>query len=454
MTNMFDDDTINIDEYKPDSKGVELAKKAIYTVRFCRIATVASIVLVYAIFIRENIFETYLSVLAYIILGLLIGLFWYQVNFFLNSSRGKIVNKLSDEEKFDYNYYVFYKRKNKSTWGRNNILVAMAINCALMGRKDKCREAISLVTYDYEPEVLKSLKEWVDSDAPSIEKEKVASKNKNYNALRALPLFIVWDLGLLAECIDYHVLIDMGLPQKAIGAIGFLQCLALVITAVIAAGLVATQNNRNKTFINRFSLGKTVKIILGIVLVIISMFAVFTNSALDYGLSIYNHEEELEEEPVYEEQTQDDYYDDYDADYENDYDIDGYYDYTAGLSEEYDDYYEDEGPQELDIMNKMIVLCNYLQKHGVIDDFSVELGYNAKGNVRGTVAKDDDYIYVLYDNGTKNDENGNECIELVLEAEPLDENGNSKGQQEAKLKGFYLVNLETDEVIDEHKTTW
>ena len=36
----------------------------------------------------------------------------------------------------------------------------------------------------------------------------------------------------------------------------------------------------------------------------------------------------------------------------------------------------------------------------------------------------------------------------------IDENGNSKGQQEAKLKGFYLVNLETDEVIDEHKTTW
>ncbi len=451
MTNMFDDDTINIDEYKPDSKGVELAKKAMFTIRFCRIAAVASIVLVYAIFIRENIFETYLSMLAYIILGLLICLFWYQVIFFINSSKGKIVNKLTDEEKFDYNYYVFYKKRSKGTWDRNNSLVAMAINCAMMGRKDKCREAISSVTYDYEPEVLKSLKEWVDSDAPSIEKEKVASKNKNYNTLRALPLFIVWDLGLLAECIDYHVLIDMGLPQKAIGAIGFLQGLALVITAAIAAVLVALFNGRNKTFINRFSLGKAVKITLGIVIVIISMFAVFTNPALDYGLSIHNDEEEIE--PVYQEETQDDY-SDYDADYENDYDIDGYYDYTAGLSEEYDDYYEDEGPQELDIMNKMIVLCNYLQKHGVIDDFSVELGYNAKGNVRGTVAQDDDYVYVLYDNGTKNDENGNECIELVLEAEPLDENGNSKGQQEAKLKGCYLVNLETDEVIDEHKTTW
>ena len=105
-------------------------------------------------------------------------------------------------------------------------------------------------------------------------------------------------------------------------------------------------------------------------------------------------------------------------------------------------------------MNEMIVLCNYLQKNGVIDDFKVELGYSAKGYVKGTVAQDSDYVYVLYDNGTKEDENGNECIELVLEAEPLDEQGNSLGQQEAKLMGFYLVNLSTDEVIDEHKTTW
>ena len=105
-------------------------------------------------------------------------------------------------------------------------------------------------------------------------------------------------------------------------------------------------------------------------------------------------------------------------------------------------------------MNEMIVLCNYLQKNGVIDDFKVELGYSAKGDVKGTVAEDSDYVYVLYDNGTKEDEGGNECIELVLEAEPLDEQGNSLGQQEAKLMGFYLVNLSTDEVIDEHKTTW
>ena len=57
-------------------------------------------------------------------------------------------------------------------------------------------------------------------------------------------------------------------------------------------------------------------------------------------------------------------------------------------------------------------------------------------------------------NFLKEDENGNECIELVLEAEPLDDSGNSLGQQEAKLMGFYLVNLSTNEVIDEHKTTW
>ena len=78
------------------------------------------------------------------------------------------------------------------------------------------------------------------------------------------------------------------------------------------------------------------------------------------------------------------------------------------------------------------------------------------GNVKATYTTKAtlDKRNVLYDNGTKEDGNGNECIELVLEAEPLDDSGNSLGQQEAKLMGFYLVNLSTDEVIDEHKTTW
>ncbi len=109
---------------------------------------------------------------------------------------------------------------------------------------------------------------------------------------------------------------------------------------------------------------------------------------------------------------------------------------------------------DVTIMNQMIILCNYLVKEGVIPDFSIELGYNAKGYVKAEIAKDDDYVYMLYDNGMKDDEYGNECIELVLEAEPLDENGNSLGQAEASLKGFYLVNAEKKTVIDEHKTHW
>ena len=104
----------------------------------------------------------------------------------------------------------------------------------------------------------------------------------------------------------------------------------------------------------------------------------------------------------------------------------------------------------------MIILSGYLKEHGMIEDYYTNLliSYSAKGNVRGTVYRDEEYEYNLYDNGSKLDEDGNECLELVLEAEPLGEDGFSKGQSEAILKGFYLMNIETNEIIDEHKTHW
>jgi hypothetical protein len=221
------------------------------------------------------------------------------------------------------------------------------------------------------------------------------------------------------------------------------------VTAILA---IIFQFNKNKLW-GKYYDNKNRKMLLVILLCTLPIIflSVITNDALGYGMGINESEDDSEITTDYEDDSDDyyDYSDSYDYEDSDDYDYDYADDYSYDDEEAYDNY-----PQEIDIMNEMIVLCNYLQKNGVIDDFHVELGYNAKGYVKGTVAQDDDYVYVLYDNGVKEDSDGNDCIELVLEAEPLDDNGNSLGQQEAKLKGFYLVNLETDEVIDEHKTHW
>ena len=56
--------------------------------------------------------------------------------------------------------------------------------------------------------------------------------------------------------------------------------------------------------------------------------------------------------------------------------------------------------------------------------------------------------YCLYDNGSKTDENNTDFEELVLEKVYPD------GGYETELVDFYLVNMETLEVIDEQKSRW
>lgn len=307
----------------------------------------------------------------------------------------------------------------------------MAMNCALMGDKAKCREALIQVTGNYQPNALKILQEWLDSEEASIDREKLLAEKKKPQGVRLLFVYVIVIIALMAACIDYTMLIAYGFSKTTILLLGFLQAIGFGIILMSIVLSICMFVKRNKSLDLQPPINKPLKLIIAIVIAIV---VVFSNDALWYGLS-------SDETEVSDDYETDDYYD-----YSDSYD--DYSDYSE------DEYYDDSYPSELDIMNKMIVLCNYLQKDGVIDDFSVELGYTAKGYVKGTVAQDDDYVYILYDNGTKDDDSGNSCIELVLEAEPLDENGNSLGQSEAKLMGFYLVNLETDEVIDEHKTHW
>ena len=422
---------------------------------------VLSEILAYYIMVSRNFFELYCVSKAIIYVGLFVLLIWAEVIILNRNITMRKVSGLSDQEKFDFNYYCLYKKKNMSIWARNNYLVALAINSALLGSKEKCKDAISLLPDDYKPAVLGILKEWLDSDESTIDREKISPRKKIINPIRFLPLFLVLDIGVLTACVDYNVLLQYGVTRTAIAVMGYLQSVAFVIIGMGIALMLIFQTEKNTTFANSYKLKNTAKIIIGVVAIIFTIYAVLTNEALGYGMNLHRDDtEEISSTDDTESSLPEDDYEYYEKDDSGDY-LEGYDEYyeAESLYDEYEEDYEEAYPEEsgdyeLDVMNKMIILCNYLQKNGVIDDFSVELGYNAKGRVKGTVAQDDDYIYVLYDNGNKKDKHGNDCIELVLEAEPLDENGNSLGQSEASLKGFYLVDLESGEVTDEHKTHW
>ena len=250
-------------------------------------------------------------------------------------------------------------------------------------------------------------------------------------------MLLIIAVGVFSSCFSSSDIIYSGLSDSIISIIGIIQAGAWLYITMYIIGFLIYILGRNSIFTGAYFL-RNYRAGIMLIAILILLFYCSINPIVQY-----NFESKPEENDSSTEISSDIYNEDsYDYDYGNDYDYD------------YEESYDDSYPAEIDIMNEMIVLCNYLQKNGVIDDFKVELGYSAKGDVKGTVAQDSDYVYVLYDNGTKEDENGNECIELVLEAEPLDDSGNSLGQQEAKLMGFYLVNLSTDEVIDEHKTTW
>lgn len=392
---MFDDESINIDEYKPDSRGVELAKKYLLSRKIVLLYCLACLFLVYYWFIKKDFFGLYLVKAAYVYIAVEILVLSSGILALINYHFSKKHNDFSDQEKFDFNYFIYYKAKLKTKFLKNRLLVHMAMNCALMGDKAKCREALSQVTGNYQPNALKILQEWLDSEEAPIDREKLLAEKRKPQGVRLLFVYVIVIIALMAACIDYTMLIAYGFSKTTILLFGFLQAIGFGIILMSIVLSICVFVKRNKFLDLQAPINKPLRLIIAIVIAIV---VVFSNDALRYGLS-------SDETEVSDDYETDDYYD-YSDSYD-DYSDDDYSDYSE------DEYYDDSYPSELDIMNKMIVLCNYLQKDGVIDDFSVELGYTAKGYVKGTVAQDDDYVYILYDNGTKDDDSGNNCIETT-----------------------------------------
>jgi len=256
-----------------------------------------------------------------------------------------------------------------------------------------------------------------------------AKKNHPFKLLIMFWIF-AFSIGFVGAPYDNYYW--FGFPKITVGIAALISTVGLTLIIPTIVAMIAYIISLKKT--GKAKLSKLQKALI-IVITILSFVPnyIWLYDAINFGFDLDTSTDEAIVDT------------EYIPSYESDY-VDSSSQYMIDDSEEYMD--------DVTIMNHMIILCNYLVQEGVISDFSVELDFNAKGYVKGTVARDDDYVYVLYDNGIKQDDQGNDCLELVLEAEPLDEDGNSLGQTEASLKGFYLVNAETKTVIDEHKTHW
>lgn len=256
-----------------------------------------------------------------------------------------------------------------------------------------------------------------------------AKKNHPFTLLIMFWIF-AFSIGFIGAPYDNYYW--FGFPKFTVGIAALISTVGLTLIIPTIVVMIAYIISLKKT--GTAKLSKLHKVLI-IVITILSFVPnyIWLYDAINFGFDFDSNSDEAIEDI--------EYIPSYEADYQDDSSQ-----YMVDDSEEYMD--------DVTIMNHMIILCNYLVKQDIISDFSVELDFNAKGYVKGTVARDDDYVYVLYDNGIKQDDQGNDCLELVLEAEPLDEDGNSLGQSEAFLKGFYLVNAETKTVIDEHKTHW
>lgn len=105
---------------------------------------------------------------------------------------------------------------------------------------------------------------------------------------------------------------------------------------------------------------------------------------------------------------------------------------------------------------EMRAVYQYIKQQNTLPNMNVTYTANAKGEqyailCETTEEKDGTTVHVkycLYDNGSKTDENNTDFEELVLEKVYPD------GGYETELVDFYLVNMETLEVIDEQKSRW
>lgn len=104
----------------------------------------------------------------------------------------------------------------------------------------------------------------------------------------------------------------------------------------------------------------------------------------------------------------------------------------------------------------MQAIYNYLDSTDFLEQMKLSYTSNAKGETYAIVSsqtetRDGNSVaveYNLYYNKEKMDADNRNCDEFVLEKRYVN------GEYDTEIMDFYLINPDTLEVTDEHKTTW
>ena len=120
--------------------------------------------------------------------------------------------------------------------------------------------------------------------------------------------------------------------------------------------------------------------------------------------------------------------------------------------------YSSELEQYQQFKNEISAVFEYLQNEGQFTDAELSFDANAKGETYGLISAgqgqagtrmvDVEYRLYINFNGEKTNDEGKTCTEIVLEK------FYPGGSYSTELIDFYLVDPDTLQVVDEHKTTW
>lgn len=275
MENIFNDSNVNIDEYRPDSPGVIMAK------RITKLKKYKSILILFIVFIilssllvkTDNLMLVIIAFTALIIASSCIIIY--------ESKLQKELEKLPEEEKFNLNYYSLYKNVKKPGLVKNNVLMALAINGALLNNREITRQALELMSANYQPEILYTLKNWLSSDSCEISEAELR-RNKSLYPIARIACLIYALSGLLY----LYAFIDHYIPIGAYKAFALYESIyysiMIVACCVIVINVIYNIINRNKIYVNSPIKDKTKRIVLLILLALIFISIFMTNSFSQY----------------------------------------------------------------------------------------------------------------------------------------------------------------------------
>lgn len=276
MENIFNDSNVNIDEYRPDSPGVIMAKRITKLKKYKSILMIFFIVFIILSYLLVKTVNLMLVIIAFAVFILASScLFIYETKL------QKELEKLPEEEKFNLNYYSLYKNVKKPGWVKNNVLMALAINGALLKNREITRQALELMSANYQPEILYTLKNWLSSDSCEISEAELR-RNKSLHPIARIAILIYALSGLLY----LYAFIDDYIPIGAYKSFALYESIfysiMIAFCCVVVINAIYNIINRNKIYVNSPIKDKTKRIVLLILLALIFISIFMTNSFSQY----------------------------------------------------------------------------------------------------------------------------------------------------------------------------